>query len=205
MSSGTLADPRVVPNPTLEQLDELESLIQRMLEIPVVQVPEPILAAQPALPRLDAAHAPAPGGFDYRDRSSAAPGHSCADQEPSQSALMAPPRLEARSRPDTHTAADPDRASAAAVNTAARPIIARRSLTHSNRRRAAAQPASGRKLILWPLASVNWIFDLYTFPLGPFGRWLRESSGRALLGGLGVVSLVAACAWALGEWMGWIS
>src|ERR1700676_966982 len=37
MALVTFAGPQTLPNPTQDQLDELETLIQRMLELPVVE------------------------------------------------------------------------------------------------------------------------------------------------------------------------
>jgi hypothetical protein len=48
---------------------------------------------------------------------------------------------------------------------------------------------------------LNGLFDVLTYLLGPLGSWLR-GSGRTALGWLGILALLAAAAWAAGEWYG---
>jgi hypothetical protein len=56
---------------------------------------------------------------------------------------------------------------------------------------------------LTPAVLFNKLFDLFLLPLGPMGRWLRGRAGRALLGTLGLGSLLAALALALADTFGW--
>src|SRR5207248_94689 len=85
------------------------------------------------------------------------------------------------------------------------PIITRAPVAHSSRKRVRAQPNSQGSPALFPLVALNWIFDLYTFPLGPPGRWLRGPGGRTLLGAIGLVCWTLALTWGLVAWMGWTS
>lgn len=59
---------------------------------------------------------------------------------------------------------------------------------------SAAQAVPVPALFL-PLVLLNQAFDGCTCLLGPFGRWLRSPSGRASLGGSGVLLLLAALVW----------
>jgi hypothetical protein len=58
---------------------------------------------------------------------------------------------------------------------------------------------------LWvrPLLWLDHGFQTCMAPLGPVGRWLRGTAGRALLGWTGVLLLAAACGLAARDWFGW--
>jgi hypothetical protein len=58
---------------------------------------------------------------------------------------------------------------------------------------------------LWwrPLVRVNRLFDRGVSHLGPAGRWLRGRTGRAVLGGAGLLLLAAALGVVLLDWIGW--
>lgn len=58
-------------------------------------------------------------------------------------------------------------------------------------------------LILRPAVWFNQAFDLCLYPLGPIGRWFRGPSGRAVLGNLGMLALVAAAVLAVVDGFGW--
>jgi hypothetical protein len=60
--------------------------------------------------------------------------------------------------------------------------------------------------ILWGLLPLVWFnqgFDACLQPLGGTGRWLSGRTGRAVLGTIGLLSLAAAVALAIGERIGW--
>jgi hypothetical protein len=65
---------------------------------------------------------------------------------------------------------------------------------------ASAPPVSAW---LWPLVWFNAVFDLCLVPFGAPGKWLRGRGGRTVLGGLGILSLLAAAALAAADWFGW--
>src|SRR5262249_49096668 len=51
--------------------------------------------------------------------------------------------------------------------------------------------------LLAPVAWINRTFDTWTARLGRPGRWLRSRQGRALLGALGILFLLAAFGWTI--------
>jgi hypothetical protein len=58
----------------------------------------------------------------------------------------------------------------------------------------------------WPLLPLVWFnaaFDVTLLPWGPLGRWLRGPSGRALLGTVGILCLLAAAALVVADRAGW--
>jgi len=67
------------------------------------------------------------------------------------------------------------------------------------------QPSTFDPTPLWllPFVWCNRAFDGFTVLLGPPGRWLRGSAGRAALGWTGLLMLAAACGLFLGDWFGW--
>jgi hypothetical protein len=58
-------------------------------------------------------------------------------------------------------------------------------------------------LWLWPVLLLNRAYDRLTMRLGSPGRWLRHSSGRALLGWTGLLLLAVALTIVLFDWIGW--
>ena len=60
--------------------------------------------------------------------------------------------------------------------------------------------------VLWPVYLLNKIFDLLSYFLGPLGTWLRQSSGRNVLGWLGILMVLGAIGWGAADWYGldWI-
>jgi len=57
--------------------------------------------------------------------------------------------------------------------------------------------------LLLPLIWCNRAFDGLMLPLGPLGHWLRGKRGRAFLGFMGLLMLLAACGLFLNDWFGW--
>jgi hypothetical protein len=55
---------------------------------------------------------------------------------------------------------------------------------------------------LWPLFVLNKLFDLLTLPLGPLGSWLRQPGGRNALGWLGMLMILGAIGWGVADWYG---
>jgi hypothetical protein len=68
--------------------------------------------------------------------------------------------------------------------------------------------APERPAALLPLVWFNKTFDLFLFPLGPAGGWLKRPSGRGFLGTIGLLCLLGAAALAAAtragiEGLGW--
>jgi hypothetical protein len=57
--------------------------------------------------------------------------------------------------------------------------------------------------VLLPVVWFNQAFDLLLLPFGPLGRWFQGRSGRALLGVVGLLCLVAAAALAAADGIDW--
>lgn len=60
-----------------------------------------------------------------------------------------------------------------------------------------------RPLILMPVVLFNQTFDLFLWPLGPVGTWLKGRSGRGFLGTVGFLCLLGAAALAVADGLGW--
>jgi hypothetical protein len=74
--------------------------------------------------------------------------------------------------------------------------------TAANRR---VMPAAPRLAGWWGRSLVwsNRTFDRWTCRLGRPGRWLQGTTGRTLLGWLGISLLCAAAVWGLSTWFDW--
>lgn len=162
----------------LDQLDELEALMQRMLAVP------------------------APPGEDTQVPAAAVTGGPPpADPEP-------PPQTEPAESPRVFTNATPPllirrqesvlrdeegEASAPLVrHVPSRPPVALPWVASP----IAAPPPPWRR----PLLGINTAFERGTEALGPLGRWLASDAGRAVLGTLGLLLLGGALAWGLWSW-----
>lgn len=58
-------------------------------------------------------------------------------------------------------------------------------------------------LLLKPVVWFNALFDLLLWPTGPLGWWLKQPSGRGVLGVLGILCLLGAIALAVADGIGW--
>src|SRR5436305_2011466 len=56
---------------------------------------------------------------------------------------------------------------------------------------------------LWPFAVIDTLFGVLLYLVWPVRGFLRSPAGRSLLGGAGVLCLLAAAAWAALDWFGW--
>ncbi len=169
----------------LEQLDELEALMRRMLTVPVEPgdggPPPP--QAQPTSPgesRLSApaistsVQEPAPASEEPR----AAP----MIREPVRTAPVPQPRRPEKPEP---------RVTAAWAGSATRVELAPRRVEAVLRR-----PGLFRRF----LQGIDAASRAATRPWGPFGRWLDGDRGRAALGVLGILLLLGACSWGAWDW-----
>ncbi len=176
--SNSAPQPPVPFQPTRQQLDELEALMRRMLDLPM----DPRDAEAPTLPAplLDAVIAPEPVA---EEMALPPPGWRHDDA----TALFS----EAVPFPAGVTLAPPEPAPAPPEPSA---ITTRRP-----RRRS-----TGGTLLLRPLLWSNRLFDRLTVLLGEPGRWLRSPPGRTWLGWSGLLMLATAVAWGVLDWMGWL-
>ncbi len=198
------SQPAAPGNPLRQQLDELDSLLERMLSLPVDQPDDdrdPIAGVvAPAAPpqAVPAEEAPLRVLRSPEDEVQPVP------PEPDS-----PPRVEVELPPQPRLVAPPSPAdpvparAVAASREAAAPTPARPRLS------LGPLPAEVRGNhepdgILWRfLVWGNHLFDRGAGRLGPFGRWLRRPTGRTVLGWAGLVLLAAALGWVLLDWFGW--
>jgi len=169
--------PRLAPvdRLTRQQLDELDALMQRMLALPVNPSEDfPDLPARPS------------------------PGETPAEQ-PSPLAEAARPEDE------TFKTVPPERTVASAPQP--EPLGTQHPVPCTPEPTVATAAESVPALpVAWPLRPLVWLnraYDWVTSWLGPIGRWLRGSSGRALVGWTGLLMLVAALAWVAWDTLGW--
>ena len=191
MAAVSVSNPRSLPNPTEDQLEELEGLIRRMLDLPVVQLqessdaPAPIYVARVAPPAL-------PGSQAFHENRHRAAIQVSRELPYTHDAQPPPVRIA------TIDSADPDLPTAHLAN----PIIAMPTTAYSSVNRQATQHYSRGNVALFPLIAINWTFDVVTFSFGPLGRWFREPGGRAFLGICGFLMLAGAAALGCAQWMG---
>jgi hypothetical protein len=88
---------------------------------------------------------------------------------------------------------------------AARPIRSPRTKPYSSRKKGRPQAGKAGSILLLPFKAINWLFELYTLPFGPLGRWLRGTVAKNVLGVTGLILLATAGAFGLVEWMGWFN
>jgi hypothetical protein len=182
--------------PTRQQLDELDALMQRMLAIPISatdepapeDLPPPIRQAAPpaeilaapisAIPPVRRPRVPSRPARNWTSGATPAPAGLQANAEVGPVKEAAPVAAQVPALAENRPAPLP-----------VRPKIA----------------ASRPKISLWlrPLVWCNRAFDLGTVLLGPLGHGFRRPAGRSLLGWTGILLLLSAAAWGAWDWMDW--
>jgi hypothetical protein len=214
-----MSTPRPI-HPTRQQLDELEALMQRMLELPVGVLPgeESEAPVEPA-GRRSSADEPA------LDLAALSAGWEIAEALTVPAAIQPPPpstaapsaELPTPSAPVAEPADSPEaegpsemvpRSITVVESPAADGRSAARVSTSPARWLPAEQPTVDLSLppppwYLRPLVRCNRCFDAATRRLGPAGDWLRGSAGRTTLGWTGLILLTGSIAWAILDWLGW--
>jgi hypothetical protein len=203
-------------HPTRQQLDELEALLQRMLALPVNQLEgENSSLALPALTPIDMPP-------DWETADSAVLSTETARQARDHAVTAKDERVadEGRSVGNgqlgmSQTADDDSAAPATATPRWTEPEESQNVGAATTNLTIVTRPATGERpwhlpasarRIPWPLQPLVWsnrAFDRCAGRLGRPGRWLRSSTGRALIGWSGIALLASAAAWAWLEWMGW--
>jgi hypothetical protein len=182
--------------PTRQQLDELDALMQRMLALPVEGLAVP--APPPALPQSD---------------------NGPSTDEPASAAGDSGPVLLVDLTPGTDQPAADVLPQAfhtfVSVPAPELPVIAAPPSSRDEPEclvdagaappepAASQQAEEGPAWYQLPLVGMNRVFDGTTWLLGPLGRWLRAPAGRTLLGWLGLLLLAGALAWGILDWVGW--
>jgi hypothetical protein len=212
-------------DPTRQQLEDLQALLERMLQIPVLQptdVPDSVLPAR----RLKSPSLLVPSGSHELDPQNVLP---AAPVEPRAAPQAVPTLLKpsvepivvapARS-PGSAQAGQAESESLSSIVVAAVPKAAPRlppivqsssqpvewppvALSTPSPRTAPRPrqyaPAPPQSLALAPLRAINWCFDQVVLPLGAPGRWLKSRTGRNVLGWTGVLLVLAAAGWGTTE------
>lgn len=171
-------------HPTRQQLDELEALMQRMLELPVNHLDDD--ATPPLDNALPAAVLPASPPW---------PGPLAASEairEPRLALALAPGGPGSPVGQPTHRD-EPPAASSVALPSAG--LKRRKSIGRLFRPRTFT--------LLRPLLWINRVFDRTVGRLGRPGRWLRGTAGRTLLGWLGILCLAGALVLGVLDALGW--
>lgn len=194
-----MSSPTPPLQPTRQQLDELEALMQRMLALPVNQLDA---GAD------DELTLPALAPIDLPPVWESEPAAPVRETPPAKNG--APKPTNGKAEPATvalHEPAASERPNVLELEENLRPVAANLTIVH----RAATPetpwrlPTSARRVPvpLRPLVWVNRAFDRVVGLFGAPGRWLRGARGRAAIGWAGLVMFAAAAAWAFLEWMGW--
>jgi hypothetical protein len=210
---------------TRQLLDELDSLMQRMLALPVEQEgasgpagpgPEagPSLSQAAVVPGRASVPAPArPAVLEMSRPAATEPPPRPTPVRVSPRQAAPPARQEVVSAPDSAPSQPQEEIEpqspgpvvlgpevfatlkAGPAPRAPRPALPRPTV-----------PRPERRALAWlfvPLAWTNRAFDRGTEWLGTPGRWLRSSGGRTVLGWLGLGLLAAALGWQILAWVGW--
>jgi len=216
-------------NQTRHQLDELDALLQRMLALPLAgreegNAPQPVVDAAIPLPPTRTTfadpvvrptppvEAPQPGEPSVQswrvefprgpEGSSAEAGESIAGhREPDAPETVIPPL------PAPMVFGQPSTAAPAPTDLPVRAPVFDRSFSpppipaaRLSSRSATAEPPV--PTLLWPIFALNRVFDGIVCLFGPLGRWLTYPRVRNTMGWLGVLMILSAIGWAVGEWYG---
>lgn len=213
--SNTLSSPNGTANgrPTRQQLDELDALLQKMLELPVNRLAEDEYrpdAAPAGPPRPDAPPADEAGQWvplsQAWEPSSATWGPLAerfrralpgGDGPPEN----APPPAADASLPASTSGSGSSLPETLSYRFATFPPTAPAPAARPSEPAAAA--AAPRSVPGAFLAAVTWCFDLCLSPTGGLGAWLKSPAGRALLAALGFLMLAAAGAVCVADALGW--
>lgn len=206
-----MATPTTANLPTRQQLDEIDALLRRMLTLPplageLATVPTP----QPSPPT----HVyPPPVVREMPAPTPAAPSEPVVPPwraewtRPQTQAAASPASVVAWGSPVPQPAeappwamqSGPAAAPPFAIPVASGPIL--QPVTAPGNQSAAATGQSESPFVLL-LVLLNGLFNLLTYLLGPLGAWIR-GPGRGIVGWAGILMILAAGVWALGNWYGY--
>jgi hypothetical protein len=185
------------PQPTRQQLDDLDALLQRMLALPVnpAEEPTPPAPPPPEVPAFPETLAPPAGNMILADPVPFIPPDPVAASPiPVSIPLAAPPPAAALPLPLFNPVPPAERRG---------PVLPQPDRPLSGRQALIASRPPAPPLLLRPVLWLNRQFDGLAFGLGAPGRWLRRPVGRTLLGIAGLALLAAAVALALLDRIGW--
>jgi hypothetical protein len=174
-------------HPTRRQLDELDALVERMLELPVKPGDEEAKSSA-----TEEAAVPDPAGESAFAEFSP---HGIASYQTHESEASAADSQEAFQ----FTSSDPARENGVRSTLASHGQPSVRFTRPALSRADDGPPAS---MWLWPVVGINQTYDFLMGGLGTSGRILR-GTGRAWLGWVGLMMLAAALAWGVLDWLQW--
>jgi hypothetical protein len=200
-------------NPTRQQLEELDALLQRMLSLPLNQPDaetSPRLAAPPPPRRraeppsgnnawnvpLPAMGAPPvlnnwPTGIESLTASATSTVAAAAAPARLRVAPVAPPE-----EPIPVPQAAPQRLRVEQPPAMTIPIPPPRPFTFPS-------PQPALPFYLWPLGIIDQSFGNAFAAFGAPGRWLGQGSGKVFFGWCGLLAMVGAAVWGVMDYMGW--
>jgi hypothetical protein len=175
--------------PTRQQLDDLDALLQRMLALPVNSAEEPPPPPEPesALRYPEPFSAPA-GNVILSDPEMPLP------EPPAPSLRPVPALSEPLPLPVVNPVKPSERRG---------PVLPAVDPSRSPLEALAASRPPRPSFLVRPILGLNRFFDALLLGFGGPGRWLRGAFGRTLLGLIGLLLLAAAVALVLRERFGW--
>lgn len=207
-----------ISNPTRQQLEELDSLLQRMLTLPGTAESDPLPPAVAA--RMPAAPPPMPAAPPVAP---APPPRRRAEPPSGENAWNVP--LPTNSGPpvlNTWPAGVESLTSAAASNVQPRPLPPAPPAPRMRATASApvADPPQRFRLdpappptpvsmeaplpfYLWPMGAIDRMLGSLFLPLGAPGRWLGCGSGKIVFGWCGLAMITAAVVWGIVDYLGW--
>jgi hypothetical protein len=207
-----MATPTTANLPTRQQLDEIDALLRRMLTLPPL-AGEPATAPTPQPPPATHVYPP-PVVREMPAPTPAVPGEPVVQswraewtqpQQPQSAAGPASvvawgsPVPQPADAPPWAMQSGPAAAPPFAIPVSPGPIIQPVS-SPSNQPTGGARQTESPFVLL--LVLLNGLFNVLTYLLGPLGAWIR-GPGRGIVGWAGILMILAAGVWALGNWYGY--
>jgi len=185
-------------HPTRRQLDELDALMERMLELPVNPAGEEAKNPSSAEPTL-------PESADGSPFAEFSPGGMASYQTEESDASVTNPEGTFGSLNSSKENGAPsisDNAPFRFGQQSSLEVNGGNTAAAFSRRAGVADDGPPPRLWLWPVVGVNQVYDALMGGLGSPGRILR-GTGRAWLGWIGLLMLAGALAWGVFDWLHW--
>ena len=190
-------------HPTRRQLDELDALMERMLELPVKPAREEAKTSVSEEPTLSEAENASPfAEFSPHGLASYQTEESNASVTNSEGALLSSTlgKENGYSSIPPSNGQSPFRFAESTSVAANRGTASKIAFTRTSA--GVADDGPPPSLWLWPVVGINRIYDAVMGGLGSPGRIMR-GTGRAWLGWVGLLMLAAALAWGVFDWLQW--
>jgi hypothetical protein len=202
MSTPASSSPSL--HPTRRQLDELDALMERMLELPVDSAVE---KSQDATSDSTSSNEPSADASPFAEFS--ATGFESYQTDDSDPSLVASPRAfdfsSSSSAPENlfpSAQGSQEHAPFVYQTPIASGIHGQQSHAGPFESRPSVDDDAPPPIWLWPVAGINQLYDTLMGGLGSPGRILL-GTGRTWLGWIGFMMLAAALAWGILDWIHW--